>query len=186
MVTRSPNHCDFVLKSSFQKYCHLVGKLVGNDNCNIFLVAPRRLALFVQYCNLSVGYQTPVLHRSCAEVRDGNHVLLGQRERGVEVILVVREDLGTDLGGPFSLVVTTLTRQNINYRDFSSPRVTRFETQHHSETAEKIFLDGWSCNEIPTSDFLLTKSETTNARRYVDIRRVSWYSSHTYLKGCSV
>ena len=147
MVTRSPNHCDFVLKSSFQKYCHLVGKLVGNDNCNIFLVAPRRLALFVQYCNLSVGYQTPVLHRSCAEVRDGNHVLLGQRERGVEVILVVREDLGTDLGGPFSLVVTTLTRQNINYRDFSSPHVTRFETQHHSQTAEKIFLDGWSCRQ---------------------------------------
>ena len=118
---------------------------MGDNDSNPLPVRGGRDAFLVQQGRLPVSDQAPVLHRTSSKVRDGNHVLLGQRERGVEVILVVREDLGTDLGGPFSLVVTTLTRQNINYRDFSSPHVTRFETQHHSQTAEKISLDGWSC-----------------------------------------
>ena len=76
---------------------HLVGKLVGDNDCHVFLVAPRRLPLLVQDRHLSVGDQTPVLHRARTEVGDGNHVLLGQWEGGVEVILVVRQDLRSDL-----------------------------------------------------------------------------------------
>ena len=76
---------------------HLVGKLVSHNDSHVFLVASRRLPLLVQDRHLSVGDQAPVLHCACAEVGDGDHVLLGQGEGGVEVILVVREDLRSNL-----------------------------------------------------------------------------------------
>ena len=51
----------------------------------------------IEQGGLPVGDEAPVLHGAGAEVGDGDHVLLGQWERGVEVILVVRKDLRSDL-----------------------------------------------------------------------------------------
>ena len=100
MVTRSPNHCKEGLGTFFseRQIClHLVSKFMSHNDCHIFLVAPRRLSLLLQDCHLPVGDQAPVLHGARAEVGDGNHVLLRQREGGVEVVLVVGEDLRPDL-----------------------------------------------------------------------------------------
>lgn len=58
--------------------------------------------------DLSVGDQAPVLHGSCTEVRNGNHVLLGQREGCLEVLLVVGEDLRANLSRPLRLAVASL------------------------------------------------------------------------------
>ena len=51
----------------------------------------------VEQGGLPVGDEAPVLHGPGAEVGDGDHVLLGQRERRVEVSLVVGEDAGPDV-----------------------------------------------------------------------------------------
>ena len=83
---------------------------MGNNYGNVLLVTPGRLALLIQDGHLPVRDQPPVLHRPRAEVRDCNHVLLGQGERGVEVVLVVGQDLGSDLRGPLGLVVTALQK----------------------------------------------------------------------------
>ena len=83
---------------------------MGNNYGNVLLVTPRRLALLIQDGHLPVRDQPPVLHRPRAEVGDCNHVLLGQGERGVEVVLVVRQDLGSDLRGPLGLVVAALQK----------------------------------------------------------------------------
>ena len=83
---------------------------MGNNYGNVLLVTPGRLALLIQDGHLPVRDQPPVLHRPRAEVRDCNHVLLGQRERGVEVVLVVSQDLWSDLRGPLGLVVTALQK----------------------------------------------------------------------------
>ena len=64
----------------------------------------------------------------------------------------------------------------------SSPLETICETLPHCQSAERVieFGDG-NETRCQTSDFRKTKSETTKARRYVDILRVDWYSSQTYL-----
>ena len=83
MVTRSPNHFDktfFYFELHFEASSNLVGKFVGNNYGNVLLVTPGRLALLIQDGHLPVRDQPPVLHRPRAEVRDCNHVLLGQGE----------------------------------------------------------------------------------------------------------
>ena len=64
----------------------------------------------------------------------------------------------------------------------SSPLETICETLPHCQSAERVieFGDG-NERRCRTSDFRKTKSETTKAKRYVDILRVDWYSSQTYL-----
>ena len=64
----------------------------------------------------------------------------------------------------------------------SSPLETICETLPHCQSAETVDeFDVRKERGCPTSDFRKTKSETTKARRYVDILRVDWYSSQTYL-----
>ena len=74
----------------------LMGKLVA-DNCrNSLLIGRARLAVVVQQVRLTVRDQAPVLHCSGYKVRDGDHVLLGQRVWHVEVVLKVPQHLGPD------------------------------------------------------------------------------------------
>ena len=46
---------------------------------------------------LPVGNQSPVLHSPGPEVGDGNHVLLGEGEGDLEVVLEELQDLGPDI-----------------------------------------------------------------------------------------
>ena len=143
---------------------------MGNNYGNVLLVTPGRLALLIQDGHLPVRDQPPVLHRPRAEVRDCNHVLLGQGERGVEVVLVVGQDLGSDLRGPLGLVVTALQKKKVKdgtrLGNVSSPLETICETLPHCQSAERVieFGDG-NERRCQTSDFRKTKSETTKARR---------------------
>lgn len=84
---------------------------------------------------IPVGDESPVLHGTSGEVRQGDHVDLGQRELDLEEVLEVLEDLGSDLETVRGLLdsffaspdadVALIRVQRIEIRDYESDEVRR-------------------------------------------------------------
>ena len=85
-------HCDQIAEP-------LVCQLVRNDLGDAVAVLEAGDAPDVEQVRLAIRHQTPVFHGPGVEVRHGHHVLLGQRARQPEVVLVKVQHDGPDLRG---------------------------------------------------------------------------------------
>ena len=102
-VTRLPNHWGRE-SDEYRRARYLVSQLVGDHDGNPLLVRGSRDALLVEQGRLPVGDQAPVLHGTGGKVGDGNHVLLGQRELHIEVVLKELEYLWSNITSILCLV----------------------------------------------------------------------------------
>ena len=67
-----------------------------------------------KYLNVPVSNETPIFHGTGREIRNGDHVLLGQWVLDAEILFVESQNLGSDLIG-----VTVRTESNANHRQMN-------------------------------------------------------------------
>lgn len=85
----------------------LVSKLVLNNLSNTLLAVNRGSLGVVEKVDNTVGDQSPVLHSSSGEVRDGNHVHLGKRVLDTERFLVERKGARGNVKGEVGVLLVS-------------------------------------------------------------------------------